>query len=109
MFSQYMQAAVFPAPQHKRKGQEKAFGHEKSSSVKLKSNWSRRRPMFPGGVPPSIFGTVELNFRVRNGNGWILNVIGTGLGDLERFQCYHIFVVLSTCIWGSDFYLFLSW
>ena len=37
----------------------------------------RRRPIFPGSFPPSIFGTVELNYRVRDGNGWDLNVIDT--------------------------------
>ena len=26
---------------------------------------------------PSIFGTIELNFRVRHGNGWTLDVINT--------------------------------
>ena len=31
-----------------------------------------RRPIFPGRFQPSIFGTDELNFRVRNGNGWTL-------------------------------------
>ena len=36
-----------------------------------------RRPIFPGGFPPSIFGTSELNFRVRNGNGWTLTVNNT--------------------------------
>ena len=30
---------------------------------------SRRRPIFPGSCPPSIFGAGELNFRVRDGNG----------------------------------------
>ena len=34
-------------------------------------------PIFPGGRPPSIFGTNELNYRVRNGNGWTLIVIDT--------------------------------
>ena len=37
-----------------------------------------QRPIFPGGFPPSIFGTGELNFRVRDGNGWDLTVINTG-------------------------------
>ena len=41
----------------------------------------RRRPIFPGSFPPSIFGTVELNYRVRDGNGWNLNVIDT---DCEK-------------------------
>ena len=37
----------------------------------------RHRPIFPGGLPPSIFGTSELNYRVRDGNGWTLTVIST--------------------------------
>ena len=37
----------------------------------------QRRPIFPGSFPPSIFGTNELNFRVRNGNGWTLIVKDT--------------------------------
>ena len=39
---------------------------------------SRRLPIFPGRLQPSIFGTTELNFCVRNGNRWNLCVIGTG-------------------------------
>ena len=34
-------------------------------------------PIFPGRHQPSIFGTIELNFRVRDGNGCTLNVINT--------------------------------
>lgn len=34
-------------------------------------------PIFPGRHQPSIFGTTELNFRVRDGNGWTLSVINT--------------------------------
>ena len=34
-------------------------------------------PIFPGRHQPSIFGTNELNFRVRDGNGWTLIVINT--------------------------------
>ena len=37
----------------------------------------RRRLIFPGGCPPSIFSAEELNYRVRDGNGWTLNVINT--------------------------------
>ena len=36
-----------------------------------------RRPIFPGRFQPSIFGVDELNYRVRDGNGWTLNVINT--------------------------------
>ena len=35
------------------------------------------RPIFPGRFQPSIFGTGELNFCVRNGNRWTLTAIGT--------------------------------
>ena len=31
-------------------------------------------PIFPGRFHPSIFGTAQLNYRVRNGNGWTLCV-----------------------------------
>ena len=37
----------------------------------------RHRPIFPGSRPPSIFGTAELNFCVRDGNRWDLSVIYT--------------------------------
>ena len=36
-----------------------------------------RLPIFPGSCPPSIFGASELNFRVRDGNGWTLTAIST--------------------------------
>ena len=41
----------------------------------------QRRAIFPGRRQPSIVATDELNFRVRNGNGWTLIVIGTDFGD----------------------------
>ena len=34
-------------------------------------------PIFPGRRRPSIFGASELNFRVRDGNGWTLTAINT--------------------------------
>ena len=43
----------------------------------LKKKESRHRLIFPGRLQPSIFSTRELNYRVRNGNGWILAVIDT--------------------------------
>ena len=33
--------------------------------------------IFPGRRQPSIVCTTKLNYRVRNGNGWILRVINT--------------------------------
>ena len=34
-------------------------------------------PIFPGRFQPSIFGVNELNYRVRDGNGWTLITINT--------------------------------
>ena len=34
-------------------------------------------PIFPGRLQPSIVGRNELNYRVRNGNGWTLILIST--------------------------------
>ena len=34
-------------------------------------------PIFPGRFQPSIFGANELNYRVRDGNGWTLIAINT--------------------------------
>ena len=34
-------------------------------------------PIFPARLQASIFGRSELNFRVRNGNGWTLVLINT--------------------------------
>ena len=34
-------------------------------------------PIFPGRRQPSIVGAGELNYRVRNGNGWTLTAINT--------------------------------
>ena len=34
-------------------------------------------PYFHTSSPSTIFGTTELNFRVRDGNGWTLSVIDT--------------------------------
>ena len=34
-------------------------------------------PIFPGRRQPSIVSRIELNFRVRDGNGWTLDLINT--------------------------------
>ena len=47
-----------------------------SISASLKGN--RQRPILPGRVQPSTFGTGELNYCVRYGNRWDLSVITTG-------------------------------
>ena len=50
----------------------------------------RRRPIFPGSCPPSIFGAVELNYRVRDGNGWDLNAIDTDFTHKVFPECSYI-------------------
>ena len=56
-----------------------------------KEAMSWQRPIFPGRFQPSIFGTDELNFRVRNGYGWTLAVMVTDLLCLFRLS-------LSSCL-----------
>ena len=46
------------------------------------------RPIFPGRFQPSIFGTGELNFRVRYGNGWTLTAIGTNFATIALSDSY---------------------
>ena len=41
-------------------------------------------PIFPARLQASIFGRSELNFRVRNGNGWTLALINTNLLSSEK-------------------------
>ena len=53
-------------------------------------------PIFPARLQASIFGRSELNFRVRNGNGWTLALIKVSKEN---------FILPST---RRDPYLFLS-
>ena len=39
---------------------------------------------FRAVCPPSIFGTNELNYRVRDGNGWTLIVISTDCTVMKK-------------------------
>ena len=41
-------------------------------------------PIFPVRLQTSIVGRIELNFRVRNGNGWTLDLINTNLLSFEK-------------------------
>ena len=45
----------------------------------------RQRPILPGRLEPSPFGTQGLNFCVRDGNRWIPFVITTGKLSGSRF------------------------
>ena len=45
-----------------------------------------RRPIFPGRFQPSIFGAHELNYRVRDGNGWTLIAIDTNYSGLINLR-----------------------
>ena len=41
-------------------------------------------PIFPGRRQPSIVGRNELNYRVRNGNGWTLVLINTNYAIIKE-------------------------
>ena len=46
-------------------------------------------PIFPGRLQPSIVGRTELNFRVRDGNGWTLSLINTNCCTAHRKHSLH--------------------
>src|SRR3954451_20857917 len=48
---------------------------------------SWRRPIFPKGCPLSIFGAGELDFRVRDGNGYGLSASVTRILLLDVIGC----------------------
>ena len=54
--------------------------HKQKALLKSEQGLKRSRhlPIFTGRFQPTIFGTSELNFCVRNGNRWNLTVIDTG-------------------------------
>ena len=57
-------------------------------------------PIFPGRRQPSIFGAKELNYRVRNENGWTLSAINTNFLMLEYYTtkvwvCQQLFLFFS--------------
>ena len=52
-------------------------GHKKTTRICEWFHLCWRKPIFPGRHQPSIFGAGELNFRVRDGNGWTLAAINT--------------------------------
>ena len=63
-------------------------------------------PIFPGRRQPSIVGRNELNYRVRNGNGWTLALISTNylLSGLPENILYYI--VFSALCQGALYSIF---
>ena len=53
-------------------------------------------PIFPVRLQTSIFGANELNFRVRDGNGWTLTAINTNLLSCEQEKLEVYFRTLKT-------------
>ena len=54
-------------------------------------------PIFPVRLQTSIFGASELNFRVRDGNGWTLTAINTNLLFLwKSIQLFSSFQTMVT-------------
>ena len=55
---------------------------KRNTSIEMLLYGIRQRPILPGRVQPSTFGTEGLNCCVRNGNRWNPFVIATGNGEL---------------------------
>ena len=64
----YFQSSVLPLIKGKKK--------VATSDMKLATTKSALL-IFPAGCPASIFSANELNYRVRDGNGWTLVAINT--------------------------------
>ena len=80
------------------KGEEKEWfssskGKQKRDSQMTVSFLVLALPIFPGRLQPSIVGRSELNFRVRDGNGWTLALISTNLlscvQESKQRKLYH--------------------
>ena len=70
VFSMLSSCILYTFSQYKIHGRSELFTSSVSSF--------RRRSIFPGSCPPSIVDAKELNFRVRDGNGWDLLAMTTG-------------------------------
>ncbi len=71
----------------------------------------RHRPIFPSGFPLSIFGAVELNYRVRDGNGWTLNAINTDCEELFVLRRTLIIItekIIKSTLFFNYFYYFFN-
>ena len=55
-------------------------GHDKTPRLSSRG-FVLALPIFPGRLQPSIVSRSELNFRVRDGNGWTLALISTNCAD----------------------------
>ena len=53
-------------------------------------------PIFPGRLQPSIVSRIELNFRVRDGNGWTLDLINTNYHNCSLRTATHIVFTFHT-------------
>ncbi len=82
-------------------GRSKSIVYKKQSAAKRRagSHTTVRSvlalPVFPGRCQPSIVGRSELNYRVRNGNGWTLALISTNFVaasaiSLASTLCYSV-------------------
>ena len=60
------------------RGEYESTKQQKKEAFRLPLRGNRQRPILPGRVQPSTFGTGELNYCVRYGNRWDLSVITTG-------------------------------
>ena len=73
----HLPLAASPAPPRRVRGPPGPQARKKTAARLGDCLLCWRTPIFPGRHQPSIFGTNELNFRVRDGNGWTLVVINT--------------------------------
>ena len=82
------------------RGEYESTKPQKKEAIRLPLRGNRQRPILPGRVQPSTFGTGELNYCVRYGNRWDLSVITTGRGVFDPFRLFALLSDLSECAKG---------
>ena len=69
----------------------------------------RHRPIFPGRFQPSIFGTVELNYCVRDGNRWDLYAKDTEYSVLSvGFSLTTLHIIAQNSYLSTPFFKFFQ-
>ena len=93
----------------------KAVREEKAFSGKRKSDGQKTvasvlaLPILPGRCQPSIVSRDELNYRVRNGNGWTLILISTNYCHLVSQINNHYKLVFAPCQYLLEASLVQNW
>ena len=89
--------------------EEKAFSGKRKSDGQKTVASVLALPILPGRCQPSIVSRDELNYRVRNGNGWTLILISTNYCHLVSQINKHYKLVFAPCQYLLEASLVQNW